>query len=113
MKPGFVAVVAWAVALTVVPGCRKKAEETPAPAEGRNLGQQVGATSWDQRVVAEATQPVNAVIRAMGDCDAVKAALPEAEAKLTEALAKVRTATGRASLESLRTQVTRVADTCP
>jgi hypothetical protein len=52
------------------------------------------------------------VIRAQGDCDAVKAALPEAEAKLQEALSKVRTAPGRASLEALRMQVTRTADAC-
>jgi hypothetical protein len=113
MKRAFGLVLVSAVALAVVPACSKKAKEEPSPAENRDLGQQVGATLWDERVVGEATGPANIVIRALGDCDAVKAALPEAEAKLTEALAKVRTGPGRASLESMRAQVKRIADTCP
>jgi hypothetical protein len=72
----------------------------------------VGATLSDQRVVGEANYAAGVVIRAQGDCGAVKAALPEAEAKLQEALSKARTAPGRASLEALRIQVRRAADAC-
>lgn len=113
MQRGFGTVIVAAVFLAAIPGCSKKAEEKPgAPAEDQNLGDQVGNTLWDERVVAEATGPSNAVIRAMGDCDAVKAALPAAETALTDALAKIRTVPGRASLESMRAQVKRIADAC-
>ncbi|HEX6740018.1 MAG TPA: hypothetical protein VF310_17190, partial [Vicinamibacteria bacterium] len=60
-----------------------------------------------------AAAAANDVVRNASDCDAVKAALPETRRRLDEAGKKVRTMTGRASLDSLKKQVTTVADACP
>lgn len=85
---------------------------SPSPAEG-SLGQQVGDAGADTAVMHEANDAAASVVRAAGDCDAVKAALPDAHARLDEAAGKLRTATAKTALESLRQQVRKVAEACP
>jgi hypothetical protein len=92
-------------------GPPKQASPTPPPP--KDLGSQVGDAASDTAVMHEANDAANSVIRAGGDCDAVKAALDDANRRLDEAAAKLKTATGRTSLATLRRQVEEVASACP
>jgi glyceraldehyde-3-phosphate dehydrogenase/erythrose-4-phosphate dehydrogenase len=67
----------------------------------------------DTQVREEAAAAANDVVRNASDCDAVKAALPETRRKLDEAAKRVRTDTGRVSLDSLNKQVANVSGACP
>ncbi len=93
-----------AAALAAAAGCEKKESQ---------LGKDAGNLVADTQVLEEAAAAANDVVRNASDCDAVKAALPETRRRLDEAGKKVRTMTGRASLDSLKKQVTTVADACP
>jgi hypothetical protein len=66
----------------------------------------------DTRVVKEAEAAANEVVRSVGDCDAVKAAYPNAIAKLDAADAEAQTQTGRTTLETLRKQVKTAGEAC-
>jgi hypothetical protein len=77
------------------------------------VGKDAGNLVADTQVLEEAAAAANDVVRNASDCDAVKAALPETKRKLEDADKRVRTMTGRASLDSLKKQVTTVADACP
>lgn len=85
---------------------------SPAPAQG-GLGEQVGDAGADTRLMHEANAAAGSVVRAAGDCDAVKQALPDASVRLDEIAGKLRTATARTALESLRQQLRKVAEACP
>jgi hypothetical protein len=96
--------VVLAAALAATVGCEKKESQ---------FGKDAGNLVADTQVLEEAAAAANNVVRNASDCDAVKAALPETKRKLEEADKRVRTMTGRASLDSLKRQVTTVADACP
>jgi hypothetical protein len=85
-------------------GCEKKESD---------LGKDAGNLAADTQVLKDASAAANEVVGKAGDCDAVKAALPETNRKLDDATKRVRTMTGRASLDSLKRQVTTIADACP
>jgi hypothetical protein len=87
----------------VVSGCEAKKEQ-PKP---------MADIASDTRTLEHAQGAANAVIAAAGDCDAVRAALPEARRALEEARAKVRTVAGTTTLGALQTRVNQVAETCP
>lgn len=86
-----------------VSGCQAK-QEPPKP---------VTDIVADTRMMEQAQGAANAVIRAAGDCDAVRAALPEARHTLEEARVKVKTVAGSTTLGALQTRVNQVAETCP
>ena len=67
----------------------------------------------DTEVLHEASAAVNVVVRQAGDCEGVKAGLDEARQSLDDAAERVRTATGRTTLEALRKRLESIADTCP
>lgn len=84
------------------------------PEQGRkDLGHQTADVVSDTEVMREASAAANEVVRNATDCDAAKTAIGEANSKLEEAASKVRTATGRATLDALRQRVKAVADACP
>lgn len=85
-------------------GCQK---------EKGDLGKDAANIVSDTNALEEASAAAGAVIRNAGDCDAVKAALPETTRKLEEAATRVRTVTGRETLNALKTQVRNIAETCP
>ena len=85
-------------------GCEKQESQ---------VGKDAGNLVADTKVLEEAAAAANDVVRNASDCDAVKAALPDTKRRLEEADKRVRTMTGRASLDSLKKQVTTVADACP
>ena len=78
-----------------------------------DLGKDTAKVVSDTNVLEEASAAAGAVVRNAGDCDAVKAALPEATRKLEEAEGKVQTVTGRETLNALRTRMKSIAETCP
>src|SRR5688500_11426153 len=85
-------------------------DDTP-PA--RNIGHQTGDIASDTRVLREASAAVNEVLRNQDDCAAARPAIEAATAELDEADKSVRTQAGKVSLQSLRTQVSNVANICP
>jgi hypothetical protein len=101
------AVVAVVVAACAVCGCGSQSSAK------KNVGDQTADIVVDNRVVAEANAASAEVVRAAGDCDAVKAALPTARQRLDEIATRVRTETGRASLEGIRKRVREIGEACP
>jgi hypothetical protein len=101
-----------ALLLAGLAGCSKGgAAASPAPAGG--MGQDIGDISHDLPIVKRAQGAANEVVRAAGDCDAVKAALPGAQTVLDETLSQVRTGASRTTLLNLKKQVQDVAGACP
>jgi len=82
-------------------------------AKDDSIGAQAGRVGHDTQVMREANAAAGDVIRAAGDCEGVKAALPDARRKLDELRAKIQTETGKESLDALRTRVDQVAELCP
>lgn len=80
---------------------------------GREREKRIEAVAKDAEVLSRANAIVNQVVRAAGDCDAVKASLPEARQRLNEATAQVREEGSRKVLTTLRQQVDRAAEACP
>lgn len=101
-----------ALALAGLVGCSKGgASASPAPPGG--IGQDVGDIGHDLPIVKRAEAAAGDVVRATGDCDAVKAALPNAQAVLDETLSQVRTGASRTTLQNLKKQIQDVAGACP
>lgn len=74
---------------------------------------QMKQVSQDEAVLRGVTAAVNQVVRSAGDCDAAKAALPEARQRLSEAFGQVKEEAGQQTLKALDAQLRRVADACP
>jgi hypothetical protein len=86
-----------------LPGCKSKDD----------IGTQAAKIEEDTAILRDANGAANQVVRNAGDCDAVKAALPEAAKKLDEAAKLVRTAAGQQTIDTLRKQVRTIAEACP
>jgi hypothetical protein len=91
--------------------CEKK--ETASAPKQKDIGAQAADVASDTNALREANGAANAVVRAAGDCDAVKAALPEANQRLDDVAKSVRTVTGQATLEAIRKRVNSIAELCP
>jgi hypothetical protein len=76
-------------------------------------GRDVGRIANDDAVLRQATGAANEVIRNATDCEAARAALPEANQKLDEAEKNIRTPAGRATIGSIRAQVNTIIQNCP
>jgi hypothetical protein len=94
----------------VLAACGGKPTPSPSPS---GLGAQVKAMEEDINVMREANGAADDVIRAAGDCDAVRPLLPAAKARMDEAARKIQTAAARQTLEALRKKVREVAENCP
>lgn len=79
----------------------------------KERGRQIEKVGQDKAVLERASGAVNQVIYNLADCDAVKAALPEAQQRLNEANGAVREEASRATLDALRIQLKRASDACP
>ena len=99
-----------AAALLGIVLCGCAGEEKAA---SKNIGQQAADVAVDTAIVRQAQAAANEVVRNAGDCDLAKPGIVEANRRLDEAMAKVRTATGRTTLDVLRKRVSTVADACP
>ncbi len=67
----------------------------------------------DNQTLAAASAAAADVVRAAGDCEAVKAALPTARQKLAELEGRVRTETGKVTFAAVKKRVEDVATMCP
>jgi PBP1b-binding outer membrane lipoprotein LpoB len=103
------AALALACALVLI-GCSR---EKKPPEVSQDPGDQAARVANDTKVLGDAQQAVNAVVRNAPDCDAAKASMEEANRKIEEASAAVQTAAGRATLDAMRQQVLRVSQLCP
>lgn len=74
---------------------------------------QAGDAVADTQTMKEAQAAAEQVVRASGDCDAVKAAEPEALRKLDEIKGRMHTGAGQTALAALRKQVTDASQACP
>ena len=106
--------VACAAALLLLPvlmtgGCKKSKDEPKA----KTIGDQTRDVEVDTRVMHDAQAAVNEVIRASADCEMAKPAIAAANMKLDEAARNIRTASGNATLETMRRQVRQAQDLCP
>jgi hypothetical protein len=95
-----------------IAGCSRGGSPSASPAPG-GVGQEVGDIGHDLPIVKRAEAAANEVVRAAGDCDAVKAALPNAEAVVDETLSQVRTGASRTTITNLRKQISDIAGACP
>jgi hypothetical protein len=107
------AVIAGPVLAMLLAGCQARSQPSPSPGPPQDLGSQTARIANDTAVFREAQDAVNAVVRNAADCEAAKAAMPEANRKIEEAAGRVQTAAGRTTLDALRAQVRRVAELCP
>jgi hypothetical protein len=99
----------WLLAVLLAAACGGKKDEPPA----KDIGQQTADITADTQTLREANAAVNEVVRNATDCEAAKPAMAAADAKLDEVSPRVRTATGRQTLEALRSQVAKVKEVCP
>jgi hypothetical protein len=90
-------------AVLVTTACSKKDDPGAATAN----------VASDTRVLKQAQDAVNEVLRNAADCDAAKAALATAQSALDEADRNVRTPTGQQTLQTLRAQVRTIVQNCP
>jgi hypothetical protein len=67
----------------------------------------------DQEVVKQASAAANEVVRNATDCAAAKPLIPEAYRQIEEARGRAKAATSQQMLDTLKTQVDRVAQLCP
>ena len=79
----------------------------------KDIGQQTADISSDTRVLADAQAAVNEVIRNQDDCAAARQAIPRANEELDKAADRVRTPTGRTTLDGLRAQLRTISQNCP
>lgn len=91
----------------VFAACRD--EKPPA----KNLGDQTADIVADTALIRGTQAAVNEVVRNAADCAAARAALDEARALLAEAATKVRTVSGRTTLEAQGKQLSHVEELCP
>jgi len=78
----------------------------------KDIGQQTADISSDTRVLGDASAAVNAVIRVQDDCEAARPLIPAATEALATAAERVRTVTGRTTLDGLKSQLRTIAQNC-
>jgi hypothetical protein len=67
----------------------------------------------DQELVKAASAAANEVVRAAPDCEAARPLVEEAYRQIDDAAGRVEAAASRQILDTLRSQVDRVAQLCP
>jgi outer membrane murein-binding lipoprotein Lpp len=94
-------------------GCGGGSKEPPEAAPSKDIGAQAADVSSDTNALRAANGAAGEVVRAAGDCEQVKAALPEANRSLDEIEKSVRTAAGKATFLAVRKRVNDIAQMCP
>jgi hypothetical protein len=101
---------AWIVAAAVViAACGGIKQEE---ARQKDIGQQTADITSDTQVLGDASAAVNELIRVQDDCEAARPLVPKANAALDTASGRVRTVTGRTTLDGLKNQVRTIAAAC-
>lgn len=94
-------------------GCSGGSNEPSEPARGKDIGAQAADVSSDTNALRAANGAAGEVVRSAGDCEKVKAALPEANRSLDEIEKSVRTAAGKTTFLAVRKRVNDIAEMCP
>jgi hypothetical protein len=92
------------IALLGLAACKKSEPEAPGATE---------KIVSDNQALADANAAANEVVRAAGDCEAVKAALPGARQRLADVESRVKTETGRTTLAAVKKRMEDIATMCP
>ena len=79
----------------------------------REREKQIQEVKRDEKVLSGVTAAINQVLHNASDCEAVKAALPEAKQRLSEAYGAVQEPGSTETLKMLSAQLQRVESTCP
>jgi hypothetical protein len=80
--------------------------------ESAQVGKDVGNVNADTATLRTASAAVNEVVRNAADCELARPLIPKANSSLDEAAKQIRTATGRATLDALRSQIRPVQEAC-
>lgn len=100
-------VIAVACALAACGGVKQEQERQ------KDIGQQTADITSDTRVLEDASAAVNEVIRNQDNCDVARPAIVKANAELEKAEGRIRTITGRTTLDGLKSQVRTISNNCP
>lgn len=79
----------------------------------REREKQIKEVKRDEKVLSDVATAINQVVRNAADCDAAKAALPEAKQRLSEAYGAVQEPGSIETLKMLSAQLQRVESACP
>jgi len=79
----------------------------------REREKQMQEVKRDEAVLKGVSAAINQVIHNATDCDAARAAMPEARQRLSEAFRLVQEPGSDATLKMLDAQLKQVADACP
>jgi hypothetical protein len=79
----------------------------------REREKQIQEVKRDEKVLSGVSTAINQVLHNAADCDAVRAALPEAKQRLSEAYGAVREPGSTETLKMLSAQLERVESACP
>src|SRR5688572_14135890 len=99
-------VVAAAAALAACGGIKDEQDRQ------KDIGQQTADIASDTRTLEDASAAVNELIRVQDDCETARPLIPKANAALDTASGRVRTVTGRTTLDGLKSQVRTIASAC-
>jgi len=100
---------AWIVLAVALTGCGAVKDEE---SRQKDIGQQTADISSDTQVLGDASAAVNDVIRVQDDCDAARPLIPKANAALETASGRIRTVTGKTTLDGLKSQIRTIALSC-
>ena len=96
------------VLVFAVAACSKSDEKPGA----KDIGGQAADIVSDTEVLRLANAAAEPVVRAAGDCETVRSVMGEAQRKLDELDSRVRTVTGKTTLDAVRKRVSDITETC-
>ena len=97
----------------VLAGCGAGSKSDSETTKDKDIGAQAADVASDTDALRAANAAAGGVVRSAGDCDQVKAALPEANRSLDEIEKSVHTTAGRTTFLAVRKRVNDVAELCP
>ena len=96
----------------VLAGCGAGSKAASETAKDKDIGGQAADVASDTDAMRAANEAAGDVVRSAGDCEKVKAALPEANRSLDEIEKSVRTAVGRTTFQAVRKRMSDIALLC-
>ena len=97
----------------VLADCSAGSKDTSETAKDKDIGARAADVASDTDALRAANAAAGEVVRSAGDCDKVKAALPDANRSLDEIEKNVRTAAGRTTFLAVRKRMNDIAQLCP
>ena len=97
----------------VLAGCGAGSKDTSETAKDKDIGARAADLVSDTDALRAANEASGEVVRSAGDCDKVKAELPEANRSLDEIEKSVRTAAGKTTFLAVRKRMNDIAQLCP